>query len=113
MAIINIRGILADMLLKIAPYVYGPYVTTYRKGIKQLITQCINAIYGTMVVSLLYYYKFCKMLIFNQFKMNPYNPCVSNLLVNVLQQSILFHVDYCKLSHKYTNVNNSCYGIDI
>ena len=39
--------------------------------------------------------------------MNPYNPCVSNLLVNLLQQSILFHVDYCKLSHKYTNVNDS------
>ena len=49
MAIIKIRGILVDMLLDIAPNVYGLYVTIDRKGIKQLINQCMNAIYGTMV----------------------------------------------------------------
>ena len=53
MAIIRIRGILVDMLLDITPDVYGPYVTTDRKGIKQRINQCINATYVTMVGSLL------------------------------------------------------------
>ena len=37
MAIIKIRRILVNMLLDINPYVYGPYITTERKGIKQLI----------------------------------------------------------------------------
>ena len=71
---IRIRGILVDMLLKIAPDVYGPYVTTDKKGVKQLIVQCLNAIYGTMVASLLYYEKFCKTLTRHRFKPNPYDP---------------------------------------
>ena len=62
MAIIKIREILVDMLLYIAPGVYGTYVTTDRKGINQLITQVMNVIYVTMVASLLYYFKFCKTL---------------------------------------------------
>ena len=32
--------------------------------------------------------------------MNPYDPCVDSWLVDGLQQSILFHVDDCKLRHK-------------
>ena len=78
MSIIKIRGILVEMLLDIAPDVYGPYVTVDKKGIKQLITRCMNAIYKIMVASLLYCCKFCKTLEFNKFKMNPYYPCASN-----------------------------------
>ena len=55
MYIIKIHGILVCMLLDIDPGVYGPYVNIDRKIIKQLINQCINAIYGTMVAILLYY----------------------------------------------------------
>ena len=44
--------ILVDMLLDITPDVYGMYITTDRKVIKQLIAQCMNAIYVTMVESL-------------------------------------------------------------
>ena len=46
------------------------------------------------------------MLEMNNFKMNPYDPCVANLSVNGLQQYIPFHVDYCKLSHKYPKAND-------
>ena len=53
MATIKNRGILVDMVLDIAPYVYGPFVTTDTKGIKKTITQCMNAIHGTMVAILL------------------------------------------------------------
>ena len=62
MAIINIRWILVDMLLDIAPDVYEPYVTTESRRIKKMITQFMNAIYGTMVASILDYYKFFKTL---------------------------------------------------
>ena len=107
MVIIKIHGTLVDMILYIAPDVYGPYVTTDRKGINQLITQCMNGIYGTMVASLLYYCKFCKTLKLNKFKINPYDPCVANRLVNILQQYILFHVNGCKFIHKYLKINDS------
>ena len=39
--------------------------------------------------------------------MNPYNSCVANILVNGLKQSILFHVDDCKLRHKDPKLNDS------
>ena len=100
-----------DMLLDIDPYVYVPYITTDSKGIKQLITQCMNIIYRTMVSRLLYYCNFLKTLKLNKFKMNPCDPYVDNQLVNGLQQSILFHVDGCKLSHKDPRVNYIFIGI--
>jgi hypothetical protein len=106
MAIIKIRGVLVDMLLDIAPDVYGPYVTTDKKGVKQLITQCLNAIYGTMVASLLYYNKFCRTLKTNNFIINPYDPCVANRQVDGKQQTICWHVDDCKLSHKDKTAND-------
>ena len=101
MAIIRIRGILVDMLVDIAPDVYKQYVTTDRKGTKVLVVQCQNAIYGTMVASLLYYRKFCKSLTDVGFVFNPYDPCVANKMIKGKQMTIAFHVDDCKLSHKH------------
>ena len=100
-----------DMLLYLSPYLYGTYVTTDRKGTNQLINQCMNSVYVTMVEILLYYCKFCKTMKLNKFEMNPYDTCVTNLLVNGLQQSTLFHVDDCKLSHKHPKVNDSFIGV--
>ena len=48
MATIIVRGALADVLVEIAPDVYGPYVSTDKKGVKNLIIRCHNAIYLTM-----------------------------------------------------------------
>jgi hypothetical protein len=106
MAIIKIRGTLVDMLLQIAPEVYQAFVTTDKKGNKQLIVQCQNAIYGTMVASLLYYRKFRKSLESFGFTFNPYDPCVANKVVNGTQMTICFHVDDCKLSHKEKQEND-------
>jgi hypothetical protein len=61
MAIIRIRRVLVDILVKIAPDIYKSYVTT-DKGTKQLLVQCQNVLYGTIVASLLYYRKFTKSL---------------------------------------------------
>ena len=44
--------------MDIAPDVYGPYVLENKKGEKVLLVQCMNALYGTMVVSLLFYTNF-------------------------------------------------------
>ena len=106
MAIIKIHGILVDMLPYIAPDFYGPYLTTDRKGIKQMINQCMNAIYATMVTSPLFYCKFFYTLKLNKFKMNTSDPCADNQMLNGLQQSILLYVDNIKLSHKDNKVND-------
>ena len=98
-AIIRIRGELVDMLVTIAPEVYEPYVTVDKKGNKQILVECLNAIYGTMVVALLYYEKFTNSLEKKGFKKNPYDPCVWNKQIDGKQCTICFHVDDCKISH--------------
>jgi hypothetical protein len=72
--IIRIRGHMLDVLVKVAPRVYGPYVLTNKQGRKQLLVKCLNAIYGTMVASLLYYHKFTRSLKNQGYVMNPNNP---------------------------------------
>ena len=104
MAFINIRGVLVDILVEIAPDVYKPFVTKDKKGVKQLVVQCQNALYGTMVASLLYYRKFVKSLTDIDFEINPYDPCVANKIIDGTQMTICFHVDDNKLSHRKSKV---------
>ena len=81
MAFINICGVLVDIMVEISPDVYKSHVTTEKKGVKQLLVLCRNAMYGTMVASLLYYRKFTKHLTDVGFKINPYDPCVANKII--------------------------------
>ena len=53
---------------------------------------------------MLYYKKFVKSLVKKGFKLNPYDGCVSNKVVNGKQVTICFHVDDCKILHKSTKV---------
>jgi hypothetical protein len=61
---------------------------------KQLLVQCQNALYGTMVKSLMDIV----------FIINPYDPCVANKIIEGKQITICFHVDDCKLSHRKKKV---------
>ena len=49
-----------DLLLDIDPELYGPFLTTEKKGKKVLIVKCINAIYLMVVDILIYYNNFLK-----------------------------------------------------
>jgi hypothetical protein len=79
--IVCIRGPLVDILVNIAPHVYGLYISFNNSGQKVLLVQCLNALYGTMVAALLYYKKFLKSLTKQGFKLNPYDACVANKTV--------------------------------
>ena len=81
------------------------FVTTEKKGEKVIIVQYMNAIYGTMLDSLLYYKKFAKTLKRTGFQLNPYDPFVKKNWVKNKQQTICFHVENCKLSHQESEVN--------
>jgi hypothetical protein len=60
--IVRLRGALVDMLVDIAPKTYSPYVTVNKKGEKILLVQCMNALYGSMVASLMFFKKLVKAL---------------------------------------------------
>jgi hypothetical protein len=51
--------------------VYKAYVLKDKKAMKQLLVQCHNALYGTMITSILYYQKFFKSLTDIDFVINP------------------------------------------
>jgi hypothetical protein len=106
MAFIKIRGVLVAILMEIAPQVYKDYVTKDKNGIEQLLVQCQNALYGTMVASLLYYKKFAKSLTDIDFTINPYDPCVANKIIDGKQMTICWHVDDLKASHVKVKVMN-------
>ena len=106
MEFIKICGVLVDILVEIAPDFYKLHVTTNKKGVKQLLVQFHNAMYGTMVASLLYYRKFTKSLIDVGFKINPYDPCVANKIIDGQQMTICYHVDHFKLIHRRRKVND-------
>ena len=95
-----IRGKLADMLVSIAPEVYGPYVTKDKNGNSVLYVKLLKALYGLMEASLMFYKKLRKDLEAKGFKVNPYDPCVANKMINGSQFTVVWHVDDLKLSHK-------------
>ena len=106
MVFIKICGVLVDIVVKIAPDMYKWHIKTDKKGVKQLLVQCQNVLYGMMVASLLYYRKFTKSLTDIGFKMNPYDPFVANNIIDRQQMTICYHVDDCKLSHHRSKVND-------
>ena len=65
-----------------------------------------NAMYGTIVASLLYYRKFAQILTDVGFNINPYNPCVTNHMIDGQQMTICYHVDNCKLIHRKSKFND-------
>jgi hypothetical protein len=93
-----------EILVEIAPEAYKSYVSQDKKGNKQLLVQCQNSLYGTMVASLLYYWKFVKSLTDIDFIINPYDPFVANKIIEGRHMTICFHVDDCKLSHRKKTV---------
>jgi hypothetical protein len=103
----DVGGVLADMLVDIAPKQYKKYLTKDKKGNSLLLLECLNAIYGTMVASLLYYGKFSETLKRHGFKLNPYDPCVANCTANKKQQIVCWHVDGLKLSHVQASTNDN------
>ena len=102
--IARLRGKLVEILVDIAPEVYGPYVRENKKGEKVLLVQCMNALYGTMVASLLFYKNFVTSLKKNGFVLNPYDACVANKTVDGKVLTVCFHVDDNKISHESTKV---------
>jgi hypothetical protein len=103
--IMKIRGQLVDMLVDIAPQDYQDFVRMEGNQ-KVLYVEMLKALYGMLQSSLLYYKKFCKDLEEIGFKVNPYDPCVANRMINGKQHTVTWHVDNLKSSHINPKVND-------
>ena len=79
--IMKITGVLVDMLVQIAPEIYGSYVV-YEHGKKVLYVEVLKALYGMLQSSLLWYAKFRADLEKEGFEFNAYDPCVANRMID-------------------------------
>ena len=62
-----------------------------------------KSLYGMLRAALLFYNRLRNYLENMGFKINPYDPCVANKMVNGHQMTIYWHVDDLKVSHKDNN----------
>lgn len=77
--IMVLKGDLADLLIMLAPPMYGPFATNDTRG-RMLLYVCLQkVVYGLMGAALLFYRNFRSELEAYGFVMNPYDPCVASL----------------------------------
>ena len=104
--IMKITGTLVELLVKLAPTVYGPFVV-FEKGKKVIYLEVLRALYGMLVAALLWYKTLRKDLEKIGFVFNPYDPCVCNRKVKSNQHTVRFHVDDLMSSHEDKKVNDN------
>lgn len=66
----------------------------------------LKALYSTLKAALIFYKKLVRDFEKKGFKVNPYDLCVANRMVNSKQQAIAWHVDDMKISHVDLKAND-------
>ena len=100
----KIEGALAELLIRVDPETYGPYVTE-ENGKKVIYVQLTKALYGTLQAALLFWNNLVDFLVGELgFTLNKYDRCVANKMINGKQCTVVWHVDDLKISHVDPNV---------
>ena len=95
---LKLEGEIAELLVKVDP-TYADFVT-HEKGKTVIYTELSKALYSTLQAALLFWKNLSEFLIKDQgFKVNPYDWCVVNKVINGKQCTIGWHVDDLKISH--------------
>jgi len=103
--VLKITGVLVDLLVQMAPEVYGPYVVLEnRKRVLYLVV--LRGVYGMLIAALLWYHLFSSNLMAIGFEINPYDPCVMNRIKEDNQHTVKFHVDDPMSSTEVVLVND-------
>ena len=92
-----LRGEFVDIMCDVNPE-YKQYVRE-KNGKKVLYLNVLRAIYGCIESALLWYELFSSTLQDMGFKINPYDRCVANMMVDGKQCTIVWYVDDNKVSH--------------
>ena len=70
------------------------------KQVPTIYSQAVESLYGTVDAAKLFYDNLCGVIINElSFKLNPYDGCVVNKIINGKQCKIVFHIDDLKISH--------------
>lgn len=102
--LMRLDGVLAELMVQVAPSIYRPFITTNPRGKPVLYVTLQKALYGLLKSALLFYRKLVADLTTEGFTLNPYDPCVANKMVNGTQMTVVWHVDDLIVSHKQSTV---------
>ncbi len=97
--LMDLRGKLAELMVKFAPQIYCKYITLGNRREPMLYVTLQKALYGCLWSALLFYLKLVADLEGQGFCLNPYDPCVANKIVNRTQMMLTFHVDDVQILH--------------
>ena len=106
---LRFTGWAVDLLCEVNPE-YAAYVV-YEGKTKVLYTRCNKAIYGCVQSGLLWYDLFTSTLEGEGYKLNPYDFCVANAIVQGSQSTVGWYVDDTKMSHMKPAVNDRLIGL--
>ena len=96
--IVKLRGESVKILCK-ANKVYKQYVTI-EKSKEVIYLKLDKALYGCVQSALLWYHTFTDELMEQGFKLNRYDPCVANKMIDGNQCTVCWYVDDTKISYK-------------
>ena len=95
--LLKVTGESVDLMCKVNPG-YEEYVTM-ENGKRVLYLQLLKALYGCVKSALIWYELFTSVLMKMDFKLNPYDKCVANKIINGKQCTVAWYVDDNKISH--------------
>jgi hypothetical protein len=100
LVIMVFEGDMVDYMVQANPEKYAPYVHTTKNGKKLLYVELIKALYGCIQSAMLWWKLLTSTLEEQGFKVNPYDHCVANKIMDDgTQCTICWYVDDLKISH--------------
>ena len=84
----RIDGQLAELMVLVESKLYRKLVRYSSKGEAVLYVRIIKMLYGMLMSALWWYEELRKKLKKCRFKVNPYDPCVTNADINGIQMTV-------------------------
>ena len=103
LVLVMFEGVMVDLLMKTDP-IYKNFVHINKTGKKVLYVKLTKAMYGCMKAARLFYENLSTYLLEMGFKINAYDLCTANKIIDGKQCTIVWHVDDLKISHVDPNV---------
>jgi hypothetical protein len=94
-----LEGNIAELIVKLDPTLYRKYIWENKNGKPMLYVKLQKALYGMLQAAILFRQLLSDTLIGWGFKLNEYDKCVTNKIINGKQCTIIWHVDDLKISH--------------
>ena len=99
----KLRGVFVDIMCEVNPDFREHVIYENDKKnrpVKCLYVRVLRALYGCIESALLWYELYSLTLTKMGFKINPYDRCVANKIINGHQCTIVFYVNDNKISHR-------------